>query len=72
MPRFVDLLAAGRTCSFEFFPPRTDEAGEDARADPRRARAAATRRFVSVTYGAGGTTRERTHDIVIRINRDDR
>jgi len=28
--------------------------------------------FVSVTYGAGGTTRERTHEIVVRINRETR
>ncbi|MCD9625551.1 methylenetetrahydrofolate reductase [NAD(P)H] [Rhabdothermincola salaria] len=69
MTRIADLLAAGRTCSFEFFPPKTDEAaralektiGELEGLHPS---------FVSVTYGAGGSTRERTRDIVIHIERD--
>ncbi len=69
MARISDLLAAGRTSSFEFFPPKTDEAarglektiGELAPLDPS---------FVSVTYGAGGSTRDRTRDIVIHIQRD--
>jgi methylenetetrahydrofolate reductase (NADPH) len=64
-----DLLAAGRTFSFEFFPPKTDEAaralektlGELEPLQPS---------FVSVTYGAGGSTRERTRDIVVHIERD--
>ena len=63
MARIADLLAAGRTFSFEFFPPKTDGAqlslgraiGELEPLAPS---------FVSVTYGAGGSTRQRTHAVV--------
>jgi methylenetetrahydrofolate reductase (NADPH) len=58
-----------RTLSFEFFPPKTDEAEralEKVVADLAELRPS----FISVTYGAGGSTRERTRDVVIRINRD--
>jgi methylenetetrahydrofolate reductase (NADPH) len=59
------------TFSFEFFPPKTDEASEElfvtiARLEELRPS------FVSVTYGAGGATRERTHDLVVRIHRETR
>lgn len=69
MAKIADLLAAGRTYSFEFFPPKTDEAEralEKALHELKPLRPS----FVSVTYGAGGSTRERTHDIVLHINRD--
>ncbi|HZO87637.1 MAG TPA: methylenetetrahydrofolate reductase [NAD(P)H] [Chthonomonadaceae bacterium] len=62
-----DIFAKHRTTfSFEFFPPKTDEASEQlyqtiAELEPLRPS------FVSVTYGAGGSTRERTHDLVVRI-----
>ncbi len=54
------------TFSFEFFPPKTDEAVEElyktiAQLEPLGPA------FVSVTYGAGGSTRQRTHDLVVRI-----
>jgi methylenetetrahydrofolate reductase (NADPH) len=57
--------------SFEFFPPKTDKMAESlwecverlAPLDPA---------FVSVTYGAGGGTRERTHETVVRIARETR
>lgn len=57
------------TFSFEFFPPKTDEASEElfvniARLEPLKPS------FVSVTYGAGGSTRERTHDLILRIQRE--
>ena len=55
--------------SFEFFPPRT-EAGERSllrTIDNLRPLAPS---FVSVTYGAGGTTREKTIEIVSRIKRE--
>jgi methylenetetrahydrofolate reductase (NADPH) len=64
-----NLLAEGRTYSFEFFPPKTDEAEralEKALSELEPLRPS----FVSVTYGAGGSTRDRTRDIVLHIERD--
>jgi len=69
MSKIADILASGPSSSFEFFPPKTPAAeaqleqalGELEPLGPS---------FVSVTYGAGGSTRERTHDLVVRINRD--
>ncbi|HEY0104862.1 MAG TPA: methylenetetrahydrofolate reductase [NAD(P)H] [Rhizomicrobium sp.] len=52
--------------SFEFSPPRTPEAEEALWKSIRRLEPIAPT-FVSVTYGAGGTTRERTHATVKRI-----
>lgn len=52
--------------SFEFFPPKSDE-GEAKLWDVIGTLAPLKPRFVSVTYGAGGTTRERTHSTVTRI-----
>ncbi len=69
MARIADLLAAGPTFSFEFFPPRTEEA-ERALEKALVELEPLNPSFVSVTYGAGGSTRERTRDIVARINRD--
>jgi methylenetetrahydrofolate reductase (NADH) len=63
-----DILAAGRrVISFEFFPPRTDEAMATLEQTLIDLEPLAPS-FVSVTYGAGGSTRERTHEIVVRIN----
>jgi methylenetetrahydrofolate reductase (NADPH) len=62
-----DILGRQQPCfSFEFFPPRTREAGEQLYKTiedlvPLRPS------YVSVTYGSGGSTRELTHDLVIRI-----
>lgn len=62
-----DIFARDTTTfSFEFFPPK-NEAGAQAlyaeitKLEPLRPS------FVSVTYGAGGSTRELTHDLVVRI-----
>ncbi|MBB4198307.1 methylenetetrahydrofolate reductase [NAD(P)H] [Rhodoblastus sphagnicola] len=55
--------------SFEFFPPKTDEM--DANLWEAIGRLAPLKpKFVSVTYGAGGSTRERTHATVARIVRE--
>jgi methylenetetrahydrofolate reductase (NADPH) len=57
------------TFSFEFFPPKTDEAWEELFVNIARLQELQPS-FVSVTYGAGGSTRERTHDLVVRIHRE--
>jgi len=69
MARISDLLAAGRTHSFEFFPPKTDDAARELEKTIGELQPLAPS-FVSVTYGAGGSTRERTRDVVIHIQRD--
>jgi methylenetetrahydrofolate reductase (NADPH) len=63
MARIADLLAAGPTFSFEFMPPKTDNARMSlgrtiSELEPLKPS------FVSVTYGAGGSTREHTHQVV--------
>ena len=55
--------------SFEFFPPKTDRM-EDQLWSAVETLAPLAPRFVSVTYGAGGSTRERTHATVARIVRE--
>jgi methylenetetrahydrofolate reductase (NADPH) len=55
--------------SFEFFPPKTPEMEERLWAVIKRLEPLAPR-FVSVTYGAGGSTRERTHATVRRIRQE--
>jgi len=67
MSRIPDLLSRGPSYSFEFFPPRTPEA-EAVLEQTLVDLAPLAPTFVSVTYGAGGSTRERTHDLVVRIN----
>ena len=58
-----------RVFSFEFFPPKSDEGAEKLRV-VRSELAALNPRFFSVTFGAGGSTRDRTFDTVIEIQRD--
>lgn len=61
--RISDLLAAGRSFSFEFSPPRSDAAQLSlGRTIAELEPLAPT--FVSVTYGAGGSTRDRTRSVV--------
>jgi methylenetetrahydrofolate reductase (NADPH) len=55
--------------SFEFFPPKTDAMAETLWRSIETL-APLKPRFVSVTYGAGGSTRERTHATVERIARE--
>lgn len=57
------------TFSFEFFPPRDDEAW-GALFERISEFEALRPSFVSVTYGAGGSTRERTHELVLRLHQD--
>jgi methylenetetrahydrofolate reductase (NADPH) len=64
--RFVGAAARKIRVSFEFFPPKTEEMEKTLwEAIARLAPLAPS--FVSVTYGAGGSTRERTHATVKRI-----
>jgi len=55
--------------SFEFFPPR-DRAGAERLFCTIRDLFALQPSYVSVTYGAGGSTRELTHDLVLRIRKE--
>jgi methylenetetrahydrofolate reductase (NADPH) len=57
-----------RACSFEFFPPKSAEGAEKLRGVWERL-VPLKPRFFSVTYGAGGTTRERTLGTVLEIQR---
>jgi methylenetetrahydrofolate reductase (NADPH) len=66
--KISDLLASGPTLSFEFFPPKSDEAERQLEKAIHEL-APLRPSFVSVTYGAGGSTRDRTRDIVIEVNR---
>lgn len=62
-----DILAGGEpSLSFEFFPPRTDAGWEELYQTIRDLESLRPS-FVSVTYGAGGTTRELTHNLVVRM-----
>lgn len=62
-----DILAGNTpTFSFEFFPPKGPEAAEALYQTIRDLESYGPQ-FVSVTYGAGGSTRELTHDLVARI-----
>jgi methylenetetrahydrofolate reductase (NADPH) len=67
--KIADLLAAGPTLSFEFFPPKSDEAERQLEKTIHEL-APLRPSFVSVTYGAGGSTRDRTRDIVVQVNRE--
>jgi methylenetetrahydrofolate reductase (NADPH) len=66
-----DLFQSGRRLfSFEFFPPKT-EAGAATLERTIHELADLQPAFVSVTYGAGGTTRDRTVELVTRIQKSD-
>ena len=65
--RISDILRLGRPCfSFEFFPPKTDE-GARTLFSTIEALRPLDPAFVSLTYGAGGSTRTRTVDLAKRI-----
>ncbi len=68
--RISEMLAKdGRTFSFEFFPPKTPE-GEKNLYETVEVLRRHRPSFVSVTYGAGGSTRQKTVEIVSTIKND--
>ena len=67
--RVSDIIAAGPTWSIEFFPPRDEEADNRFEA-ALTALAPLGPSFASVTYGALGSTKDRTRDLVVRMNAD--
>ena len=72
-PRFLPTIAAAPqfplNVSFEFFPPKSEKAEASLWQTVDRLQPL-NPAFVSVTYGAGGSTRSRTHDIVRRITHE--
>jgi len=65
-----ELIATSRPCfSFEFFPPRDDQ-GVEQLLETMRTLRTLDPAFVSVTYGAGGSTRARTVDMVVRLREE--
>jgi len=63
----LDIFASDQTTvSFEFFPPKTAADSEALYENIARLEALQPS-FVSVTYGAGGSTRQLTHDLVVRL-----
>ncbi len=68
---FAEKIAAGQpVVSFEFFPPKTDEGDRNLLEKQIPALLATRPDFCSVTYGAGGSTRDKTLTIVDRIQRE--
>jgi methylenetetrahydrofolate reductase (NADPH) len=66
----TELIASSRPCfSFEFFPPR-DDAGVAQLLETMRLLRTLDPAFVSVTFGAGGSTRARTTDLVVRLREE--
>jgi len=64
-----DILSKNKTSfSYEFFPPRTKEASDRLFTTIKQL-SQYNPSYVSVTYGAGGSTRELTHDLIIKIRK---
>ncbi|WP_434741033.1 methylenetetrahydrofolate reductase [NAD(P)H] [Micromonospora sp. SH-82] len=65
-PAIGELVRAGQTFSFEFFPPKTEQ-GEKLLWQAIRELESLRPSFVSITYGAGGTTRDTTVAVTERV-----
>ncbi len=63
------LEKPGLHFSFEFFPPKSEKAAESLFQSMKELSAIGPA-YVSVTYGAGGSTRDLTHDLVVRLKRE--
>src|SRR5690242_17482642 len=66
MPTVAERIASGRFVSFELWPPRSAQSAADLE-DALDRLSSLDPAFVAITYGAGGSTRERTHDLVVRL-----
>lgn len=66
LAEFFKTHASRRTVSFEFFPPKNESSAADLY-DAIRQLETLRPSFVSVTYGAGGSTRDLTHDLVVKL-----
>lgn len=65
-----ELLKTNRpSFSFEFFPPKTD-AGFEKLYSTIKDLTPLDPAFVSITYGAGGSTRQKTHDLVMKLHKE--
>ena len=66
--KIQDCYQAGNPVfSFEFFPPKTPAGENNLMRTVAELKEAVEPDFVSVTYGAGGSTRENTHRVVVRV-----
>ncbi|MGE5411807.1 MAG: methylenetetrahydrofolate reductase, partial [Clostridiales bacterium] len=63
------LKEDGPLFSFEFFPPKTEEASKSL-FESIKELIPLKPSYVSVTYGAGGSTRQLTHDLIMRISKE--
>lgn len=68
MTRISELLSEGRTLSVEMWPPRNESSAARLEAALAEIESSLSPVFYSITYGAGGSTRERTHDLVVRLH----
>jgi methylenetetrahydrofolate reductase (NADPH) len=66
VPTVHERIGSGRFISFELWPPRSPESAAVLE-DTLDLLAPLGPAFVAITYGAGGSTRERTHDLVVRL-----
>jgi len=64
MPTVSERIGSGRFISFELWPPRSSDSAAALEAAMEQLVPLGPA-FVAVTYGAGGSTRERTHDVVV-------
>ena len=70
MTRISELFAEGTTLSVEMWPPRNEVAEARLEAALAEIESVLAPAFYSITYGAGGSTRERTHDLVVRLRNE--
>ncbi|MEZ6003562.1 MAG: methylenetetrahydrofolate reductase [NAD(P)H] [Planctomycetota bacterium] len=69
--KIQDCYQTGRPVfSFEFFPPKTTEGEGTLMKTVADLKSSVEPDFVSVTYGAGGSTREHTHRVVVRLQQE--